>query len=71
MGVISAPGLFESERSVQGISEAAPLLTVVGGVDIPVSNRFVLLAEGRYQIAFTEGDTTGQATVRGGVRIGL
>jgi hypothetical protein len=64
-------GMFVSEYTLEGISETAPHLAFGCGVDIRASSRFVILGEVRYQITFTDGENTGHATVRGGVRIGL
>jgi opacity protein-like surface antigen len=67
----SVMGVELLDETLEGESETNWMATFGGGVDIPLNQRVSLFFEGRYQLIFPEGDSTGYASFRGGAKIGL
>jgi hypothetical protein len=61
------PEFVEREVTIEGTSEWRPMTTLGGGVAIPVAQSLRVFVEGRYQITFTSDESTGHATIRGGI----
>jgi hypothetical protein len=62
---------FTDSETIEGDSETVAAVSFGGGLDFKVADTIGLFVEGRYQIAFTEEESTKYTTARAGLSLRL